>query len=292
MKRTLKRFAAGLAGASIVVWGAAAQGGAQEAAGKDAPNPALEAVVASKIPSDASQIKDPKTGAIIAVRGDGNCNDSRVYVGIPGNDGDVLGAEITYTVDEKCNVTVLKTETPSARELAQRVGAAKEGETLPMTKQPAEAVSLLSPQSTDSTSSTATVWGNYIHSSGTLQDIVFVDISRVRYHTDRKWDGSTSWWGAAWAGQCNAGANTPWNHLVSCVAWDLSDHAPTVETAAQGEFHSDWLWCNLQAGQNFAMINDHQSAWQGSFAAFFFQTKTCSGTHMTTQSWTSTNING
>lgn len=47
-------------------------------------------------------------------------------------------------------------------------------------------------------------------------------------------------------------------------------------------FHSDFLWCNLQPGQNFTLYTTLKSVWQGSYDAFFTQSRVCSGTHMAT----------
>lgn len=65
---------------------------------------------------------------------------------------------------------------------------------------------------------------------------------------------------------------------VNPVAWSYS----------HGNFHSDFLWCNFQPGQNFTMSTDLDSTIGGGYGAFFRQNRACGGTHMATSNWVST----
>lgn len=134
----------------------------------------------------------------------------------------------------------------------------------------------------------ATVYGNIIQSSQTLQDVINIDIAKFRYGHDRVWNGSQTRMKASvrWAyGQ----TGVAWNHPVG--AWfDLQETAWATEArgVAHGDFHSDFLWCNFQPGQNFSMKSTLTSRRDGGRKVDFTQSATCSGTHMATAHKTST----
>ena len=121
-----------------------------------------------------------------------------------------------------------------------------------------------------------------IHSSQTIQDIVNLDISRFRYTHERGlYNGMTSFTGwrlkNAWAG------NLSWNHVTGSIygTYTSSDTQYIASAYAHGSFHSDFLWCNLQPGQDFILYTRLKSM-PTTYDVEFTQSRTCSGTHMAT----------
>jgi hypothetical protein len=55
-------------------------------------------------------------------------------------------------------------------------------------------------------------------------------------------------------------------------------------TAASGAFHSDFLWCNFEPGQNFIMTTEITTFKDGGFARDYRQNRQCAGTHKATES--------
>lgn len=122
-----------------------------------------------------------------------------------------------------------------------------------------------------------------IHGSQTIQDIVNLDISRFRLARERAaLSGQTKFTSTryyhAWDG------NLAWNHVsgVYIGPYTSSYTAFTASAYGNGRFHSDFLWCNLQPGQDFTMYTTLYSYGSGSYNVAFSQSRTCTGTHMAT----------
>lgn len=130
-------------------------------------------------------------------------------------------------------------------------------------------------------------YGNIIQSSQTLQDIINIDISKFRYGHDRVWNGAQTYMksGVRWK---TADAGPSWNHVTGSY-FDLQETAwaASARGIAHGDFHSDFLWCNLQPGQNFTLKTTLTSHSDGGRSVAFTQSQTCSGTHMATAHKTS-----
>jgi hypothetical protein len=143
------------------------------------------------------------------------------------------------------------------------------------------------------------VYGNYIRSSQTLQDIVNIDIAKLKFTHDRVWEdyyggfvrfkaAGESWPYATWWLQ--GSTSVGWNHPHTPVKdWhDVTWIPPYAGSAGHGDFHSDFLWCNLQPGQNFTLGTVLTAGANGAYNAAFGQSQVCSGTHMATSKYTST----
>ncbi len=129
-----------------------------------------------------------------------------------------------------------------------------------------------------------TTFGNVIHGSQTLQDVVNIDIGRYRYGHDRNWDTATGktkfmsgWW-------MNSATGTSWNHASTPVSdgYDSSWTSTAAYADGHGSFHSDFLWCNIQPGRNYTLYTTLKSSPGGGYNAYFTQSRTCSATHMAT----------
>lgn len=144
------------------------------------------------------------------------------------------------------------------------------------------------------------IYGNYVRSSQTLQDVFNVDIAKWKWTHDRVWDTVTTktrfkvpgtcsssptgcWWG-------QSSTSVTWNHPRSAnfATADTAWKTGTASSIGFGEFHSDFLWCNHQPGQNFRLTTEVKSWNPGGYDAKFTQSRTCSGTHMATSKWTAT----
>jgi hypothetical protein len=144
--------------------------------------------------------------------------------------------------------------------------------------------------SSSSSPAVATVYGNWIHTSQTMQDLVRIDIAKFQYHTERKWDGSSTWWGGDWWARSSTGRR--WNHPTgNPVRLYMGGRGSATYTEAYGEFHSDFLWCNFQPGQNFRMTNRNTSYNDGRYTGHFYQNRACAGTVMATRMWANTDRN-
>lgn len=124
-----------------------------------------------------------------------------------------------------------------------------------------------------------TIWGNFIRSSQTLQDVFNVDIAKLKWTHDRQWNDANgltrfkttnentpnlSWWGA-----CST--TVSWNHVTGCwynganTTW-----AGVASSNAQGNFHTDWAWCNnTTQWQNLSLFTRLDSWPGGDYNAVF-----------------------
>jgi hypothetical protein len=138
-------------------------------------------------------------------------------------------------------------------------------------------------------SAQSVLYGNWIYSSQTLMDAVWIDVGKFQWFNDRVWDGSMTRFKGFGEYYGSASTSKHWNHpnYAAVTRQDTSAGTQAVSTA-YGRFHSDWLWCNLQPGQNWTMTTTLTSYKDGGYDVRRTQSRTCSGTYMSTSSSTST----
>lgn len=114
-----------------------------------------------------------------------------------------------------------------------------------------------------------------------------LQFAKFRYGHDRVWDGSLTRfkqdvrWGVG-------STSVSWNHPVgACFDGQETAWAAEARSVAHGDFHSDFLWCNFQPGQNFTLKSSLITRPDGGRRVEFTQSATCSGTHMATAHKTS-----
>ncbi|MFA5564531.1 MAG: hypothetical protein WC184_01385 [Acidimicrobiia bacterium] len=227
-------------------------------------------------------------GAEVHVERGNDCDGTSIEV-ISGRVDDPtpdLVSTVIVEIDERCGVTIVEQEVraPLAPEISSVVRESVE-------------VSSESSSIGENTSHFApmALYGNYVRSSQTLQDILSIDIAKFKWTHDRQWDDVYNATRFKAASECcdvywgESSTSVAWNHPVGAY-FDTADTTwqPTIARSfAHGSFHSDFLWCNLQPGQNFTLSTELQSWAPGGYDAKFRQSQTCSGTHMATSKWTS-----
>lgn len=231
-------------------------------------------------------IHDPTSGEALVITNEGQCGKTAVEVrassGVGFNDAGVVHS-MDYSIDGNCNVTVTR---GAATPQADATGLAPS----PGLKEQETAVADGKTKTTGF-ASIAAIYGNVVHGSQTLQDIINIDIAKYRYGHDRVWDNAAYTYFKPIYGWMTASTSVAWNHPHTPV-FDFFNSSWTYYAAngyGHADFHSDFLWCNLQTGQNFTLSTRLVSYWQGSYDANFSQSKTCSGTHMATRKWADLN---
>lgn len=227
-------------------------------------------------------------GALVRVhRGDG-CVGTTMDIdsGVVNDPTPGFVSSLVVDVDENCNVRISnqKSHVPATE------------------SQPTAGVSTGTSRANSVETSSAdfesnTLYGNYIRSSQTLQDIASIDIAKWKWTHDRVWDDVAAtrfkvagedgsnyvWWG-------QASTSLSWNHAVGAY-YDGADTSfcsnCVANSYSHGTFHSDFLWCNFQPGQDFNLYTTLDSISGGGYDAHFSQSATCSGTHMATSKSTS-----
>ena len=221
-------------------------------------------------------MNDPTTGAVFVIENDGDCDRIKVSLEVPGSH---KIKEVTYWVTDTCTLawesklvdpqTEVVADPPATEELQFAADAA-----------PAKT-------SSATTAAVATTSSNYIHTSQTVQDILNFDIAKLRYHTQRAWNGVRTWFRSDLFAVASSGF--AWNHVVGAAIDYIGPEGLSSYSTAHGDFHSDWLWCNL----NYRMDNNNKPSSSGWFGGAYTQSVTrCSGTHMTTKTWANSARNG
>ncbi|GEM_PF-3481811 len=224
-------------------------------------------------------VREPITGSTVMIENEGDCNALRVVV----TDTTRTGAQVDYDVDTNCMVTGIKGALPSPSTSA--VGAIASTTSVAVASaSPSQTVAVRGVMSAAATSC------NYIHSSQTVQDLVSIDIAKLRLHSNRCWNGSSTWMvNDVWA---EASTSVSWNHVVGTpwfprVDWGAGTTATAIGSA---DFHSDWLWCNFTADwQVLSLTNTNVSNKDGTYTVSFSQSRACPGTHMATASKANSN---
>lgn len=226
------------------------------------------------VPAAGAQTAPAEWQPTVTVTGEGDCDTLQVEVSGAVPDGyDAYAFGVDYTITSDCYVqlgdpTVGPDDTPEDTPLEASNAATGSG-----------------------TEDTPETWyGNYIHSSQTMQDVVNIDIAKFRYDHDRVWNGSQTYFKSC-CGYARSSTSVSWNHPAGSPVFDGWDGAPvaTAHGYAHGDFHSDFLWCNFQAGQNFRMNTTLDSFKTGGYDAHFGQNRACGGTHMATSKSANTN---
>lgn len=205
---------------------------------------------------------------------------------------------VVVSLDDNCN--------PRMTEWKTRQPVQDTSSTSPVESQAATAKSASPPPATSGFEPN-TIWGNFIRSPQTLQDVVNIDIAKLKWTHDRVWDdASGACPGAcvtrfkntnennpnlAWWGQCSTSVN--WNHVTGCwyTGADTNWVAGLAKSHAEGRFHTDWTWCNgTSEWQNLALFTELKSFGDGGYNVSFTQAAPCPGTHMATSKWTTTSF--
>ena len=256
-------------------------------------------------PGERRSARDPATGAVVTVSNEGDCRRMAVDVDIPAHaSGRVPGMEpdlarskavtATYSISPDRTLVEIQTSVVDISSLVDEVAVESmswEGRRDPRSDRTSGLAAAIWDGIGRTVGSCGTIYGNYIHTSSTLQDIVNIDIANLRYHTDRKWDNcNTSFKSDRWG---TAYVSVRWNHIGGAgESWAQRGWRSRRTAKAYGKFHSDFLWCNMQSGQNFYLYNYNKTYAGGAYGATFRQSRTCSGTHMATAKWTSTSRYG
>ncbi len=212
--------------------------------------------------------KDDSSGVVLHVRDDGDCDNVSVegFAEIPADDLAVL--EVKYSTDEQCKVTLDSVTKTDQTNIDLR---------------------------TERSEGVGTVYGNYLHTFQTVQDIVNIDIAKLQFDTNRNWDGSCSWWADTPPPAFYAAASTgvKWNHPYKPTIQDQVQRACGADWArAYGfaGFHSDFLWCNFKSEwQTIELAQWNYTRADGTGGVNWWQNRSCPGTHMATKIWQNTN---
>jgi hypothetical protein len=267
-RRFARRLILAVAAGTAVVAGSAAS--------------ALAATATPQPPADRV-VLEPTTGAHLAVSNEGNCSSISVEITVNGSSDDSVA--VGYDIDGNCrvaNVTgslaprddISITDENYSNESTASVGASDSTASRYSSSQPSSGNS---PMSVTATSC------NWLHSSQTVQDVVFIDIAKSRLHSYRCWTGSQ----VRYEGTVTANSYTSvaWNHpytpFFGSVDWNW---VSTARATSIHDFHTDWVWCNATSNwQSIRLTNTNNSTASGGYSATFVQDRSCPGTHMATE---------
>jgi hypothetical protein len=109
----------------------------------------------------------------VSVTGEGDCDALDVVVSGMGSSSVGVSEGTNYSVSDACTVTSSDgVETSTGGVPTEQAEASSFYQTAPAAAAP------------DSLAAAGFV-GNWVHTSQTLQDVIFIDISKLRFHTDR-----------------------------------------------------------------------------------------------------------
>jgi hypothetical protein len=282
---TTRRLGAALAG-GLVLAGAVGPGVAH----------AESSSLSDETTDGTRAVVDEESGTRILISNEGNCEllsveveSQRLAPGDAVGDGGKLlqsdeanSLDFSYSVDDKCHVSVDGVQKRSMRSDAEANSRA--GSSLP-----SDVKEWRCPGSNPHDLSG--YYGNWMNGTRVLQDPVNIDIAKNRYHHDRVWNGTKTFYKE---GRCYARASTSdstsWNHPQEVYAEQYDkDPAPDVAYAFEhATFHSDFLWCNFESGQNFKMQAYYESYDNGTWWMTIVSNRECSGTHISSSYNTST----
>ncbi len=220
------------------------------------------------------------------MNGEGNCESLRATADVKALSTTSDVTIVEWDISSECHIGSVHVDKLSQEAFRQSQGYGEGDEQLTRTDPAANAFpagAVAQPHLT---------YGNYIHSSQTVQDVVNIDVAKLRSHTDRNWNGSCTWWKHL---RAVSSTSMSWNHPYKpgiVGAWEGCGIFYIYSLAAPN-YHSDWLWCNFGSGwQEMWLANWHYSWASGDWLTSFFQNVSCPGTHMSTASWTNTNPDG
>lgn len=135
----------------------------------------------------------------------------------------------------------------------------------------------------------AAVDSHYVATSHTLQDIVFIDVAWFRSSSLVYWDGSKAWHDPAlgkvitWldGGPGWWPTKTPPKYYYANFSCPGSGFCSEAATIAEGNFHTDFLHCNV-TNQDIRMVTDVYAQADGSRIVEFYKYGTCAGLHSAT----------
>lgn len=223
-------------------------------------------------PNPVITLKDQASGQQLIVTNNGVCGKVSVQQSPLSGTGfgdQGVTHELDYSVDKNCRVSILK-PSPSGGNVAGSTTASSSSAT-------AGSGPIVSPATSGGS--------NVIHGSQTLLDAVGITVARFQYSHDRTWDGycctyfAWDWWMAQTV-------SVSWNHNVGnprSLGYNSGWTSGSAYGTGEADFHSDFLWCNFQAGQNFSEYDELQSNYNGSYYAYFWDSTLCSGLHHATR---------
>jgi hypothetical protein len=237
-------------------------------------------------------VRDRSVGLQLIISDEGDCNKVNVRSTLlqqKDQQDEVL--ELRYSFDDRCRVHIEGVREIDHARFRRQQGY---GNTRERMLREASDRSSNSPRA-ERLGSLAVTYGNYVHTSQTVQDVIFIDIAKLQYHTDRNWNGTCTWWRPDW-----------WAQSSTSVRWNHPDGPPWIyyagPTACGGSwtsvgvaanFHSDFLWCNFTAPwQRLQLAQHNYSRSDGAAGAWFWQNRACPGTHMATRLWVNIDRNG
>lgn len=229
-------------------------------------------------PQPTATIVDPASGQKLIVSNNGDCSRVSVQqepISAAGFNDQGITHTLDYTVDKTCHIVMTSGSSgPTTRRAFAVAGTSTSSTgTMPGVVNGAPATP------------NGVIFGNVIHGSQTLLDVVGITVARYQYSHDRVWDNigysyfKWDWW-------MTQDVSVSWNHNVGSPVMYNYDSAWTFNQAhgvGAASFHSDFLWCNFQAGQNFKEYNVLYSNWNGTYSAQFSDSTLCSGLHHATR---------
>lgn len=226
----------------------------------------------------------PNPDVVLRVFGEGDCSTLAIEGAIERTKAATGVIEVEYRVDKTCAVVDVQ-----VREVDQTTFRRTNG----FGDRPV-AITEARRAAPGSLGATAITYGNYVHSSQTVQDIINIDIAKLQYHTDRNWNGACTWWQPdRWAG---AYTGVWWNHPTNVWISEVLGircGSDWTRTGASATFHSDFLWCNFTASwQQMQLANWNYSNSVGGYGVYFWRNVGCPGTHAATAFWANINRYG
>lgn len=234
----------------------------------------------------------------ITVLNEGRCDAMRIVmnVTVPRN---VYGIAAGYSVDRRCHIVPDRPAPFSRSDLA----ASESVEQEPVQR---------------SDENTGAAWAglcgggqrDYVHTSQTIEDGIFIKVGKLNTVTLRWWDGSRTWLSGCGEYYSAAAQYTykTWNHAkgLKLLAYDKQCtetlKCATASSLWKGNFHTDWAWCNYgpfgsgsgSQNQEFSLENLGTSVGNGSARGSYTQDIPCWGTHRATKTWhdSSSNVDG
>ena len=137
---------------------------------------------------------------------------------------------------------------------------------------------------------------NYIHTSQTLQDVVNIDVAKLKTVTKRWWQ-PTFWltWlvdNGYFDDRAKASTSVKWNHPTEVIPgyfdYGCTNTTPCFQaTSVWGShFHTDFTWCNASSeSQEMELWTQVYTYGDGTADAIFTQDVHCRGLHHATKVW-------
>ena len=202
--------------------------------------------------TSSRMVREPITGSTVTIENEGDCDALRVVV----TDTTRTASQVDYDVDTNCMVTGIKGTLPSPSTSAVSAIVSTTSAAV-ASASPSETVAVRGVTVAAATSC------NYIRSSQTIQDVANIDIAKLRLHSNRCWNGSSTWM-----------VNDVWAEASTSVSWNHTSGTPWFPRV-------DW-----GAGTAATAVGSatNVSNKDGTYTVSFSQSRACPGTHMATAS--------